>query len=150
MNSVIEALKKYPALAGTAKKEALEKLLAIINVELTVYDEIFGENQRAALRFLADVCKKKIQRESIAPLVVRDIDKLLSIKDDKARKVACMLIGICAPNDCAVKLAAALKNEKTRFVRPSIILALGNTDNPIKYLKNYIIEPGEAAHIEQR
>ena len=62
--------------------------------------------ERAALRFLVDACKKKKYREVIAPLVIRDVDKLLTIEDNKARKVACMLIGICAPNECAEKLFA--------------------------------------------
>lgn len=74
--------------------------------------------------------------------------KLLSIEDNKARKVACMLIGECAPDECAENLVIALKSEKTHFVKPSIILALGNTENPSKYLKNYNIEAGEIKHIE--
>ena len=69
--------------------------------------------------------------------------------DKKARKVACMLIGICAPNECAQKLSDALETEKIRFIRPSIILALGNSDSPEQYLKNYVVEPGEVKHVEE-
>lgn len=148
MNNLIEKLKKYPVLAGTEKKEALEDMMLHAEAEMRIYEEIYGENQRAALRFLVDACKKKKYREVITPLVIRDVDKLLSIEDNKARKVACMLIGICAPNECAQKLFAALETEKTRFVIPSIILALGNSDNPEVYLKNYVVQPGEVKHKE--
>jgi len=148
MNNLIAKLKRYPVLAGTAKKEALEEMLLHTNAEMRIYEEIDGENQRASLRFLVDACKKKRHREAIAPLVIRDVDKLLTLQDNKARKVACMLIGICAPNECAQKLLAALEIEKTRFVKPSIILALGNSDNPEIYLKNYVVEPGEIKHVE--
>ena len=83
------------------------------------------------------------------PIVIRDCAKLLTISDDKARKLAYVLIGICAPNECADKLYTALKKENTRFVRPSIILALGNTDDPKKFLGDYVIEPGEPKHVKE-
>ncbi len=146
--SLIEKLKQYPVLAGTAKKEMLEDILLHANADMRIYEEINGENQRASLRFLVDLCKKKKHREVITPLVIRDVDMLLTIEDNKARKVSCMLIGICAPNECAKKLLDVLKTEKTRFVKPSIILALGNSDNPELYLKNYVVEPGEVKHVE--
>jgi len=147
-SNIIAKLKKYPAMAGAAKKEMLEDMLLQPSAEKRIYKEIDSENQRAALRFLVDVCKKKKYRESITPMVIRDVDKLLSIDDNKARKVACMLIGTCAPNECAQNLLTALETEKTQFIKPSIILALGNSDNPEKYLKNYIIKPGEAKHVD--
>lgn len=147
-NSLIAKLIKYPVLAGSVKKEALEEMLLFIDADKKIYEEIDGENQRASLRFLVDACKKKIHREAITPLVIRDVDKLLTLEDKKARKVACMLIGICAPNECAPNLFAALETEKIRFVKPSIILAIGNSDNPEKYLKNYVVEPGEKKHVD--
>ncbi len=148
-SQIIEKLKKYPVLAGPAKKEALEEMLLQPGADIRIYKEIFGENQRASLRFLVDACKKKKHREEITPLVINDVDKLLAIEDRKARKVAFMLIGICAPNECAEKLLTALEKEKTRFVKPSIILAIGNSDNPEQYLKDYVVEPGELKHVEE-
>lgn len=147
-NSLIDKLKKYPILAGTAKKEMLEEMLLQPSADKRIYKEIFGENQRASLRFLVDACKKKKYRESITPLIINDVDKLLAIEDKKARKIAFMLIGICAPNECAQKLVDALETEKIRFVKPSIILAIGNSDNPEKYLSNYMVDPGEIKHVE--
>lgn len=142
-------LKEYPALAGKQKKEALESLLQFNDAEISAYDEAYGELSRAVLRFLADACRRKKSYKIMKPIVIRDCAKLLSLSDDKARKLAYVLIGICAPNECADKLYTALKKENTRFIRPSIILALGNTDDPKKYLGDYVIEHGEPKHVKE-
>ena len=138
-------LKSY--MEGPDKKRTLETILAEPDAALRVYDMVFGEEQRAALRVLADACRKKRIRETIAPRVVRDIGRLLAIPDDKARKTACILAGVCAPDECAEALAEALRSERIRYVRPSIILALGNTKDPAKYLDGYVVEPGEEKHV---
>lgn len=142
-------VKRYITQAGAKKKRMLEEILEYPNAERRIYDVVYGENQRACLRVLADACKKKQSKLAIKPFVIRDIDKLLGITDDKARKTACMLIGTCAPNECADKLLNALRKEKIRFVRPSIILAIGNTDDPSKYLTDYAVEPGEPKHVRE-
>lgn len=149
-NNVLEDLvKKYISESGMEKKQILERILSIPDSERYIYSMIFGENQRAALRTLADACRKKNSKEAIKPLVIRDADRLLGIEDDKARKTAGALIGLCAPDECAGKLAQALKSEQIRFVRPSLILALGNTSDPAKYLRDYVIEPGEDKHVRE-
>lgn len=142
-------VKSYITQAGAKKKQMLEEILEYQNAERRIFDAVYGESQRACLRVLADACKKKRSRMNIKPFVIRDIDKLLGITDDKARKTACMLIGTCAPDECADKLLNALQKERIRFVRPSIILALGNTDNPSKYLADYVVEPGEPKHVRE-
>lgn len=147
---VIEKLvTAYISENASVKKSIIEQLSEIEAAEKEIYNMIFSANQRAALRLLCDLSKKKKFKEALKPLVIKDADKLLSIPDDKARKNACALIGNCAAEQCADKLAAALKNEKTRFVRPSIILALGNTSEPNKYLKGFCIEPGEEKHMRE-
>lgn len=142
-------VKQYITQAGAKKKQMLEEILDFRNAERHIYGMMFEESQRACLRVLIDACKKKKSKDVVKPFIIRDADKLLCFTDDKARKNASILIGICAPNECAKKLAAALKSEKTRFVRPSIILALGNTKNPSDYLEEYIVEPGEDKHVRQ-
>ena len=144
-----ELVERYPAESGADKKQTLENMLSQDGAERRIYGMVFGDRQRAALRVLADACKKKISKEIIKPSVIADAERLLFIKDDKARKTACILIGLCAPDECAEKLLIALKNEKIRFVRPSIILALGNTAKPGKYLNGYIVEPGEDKHVRE-
>ncbi len=56
-NNLITKLKRYPTLAGTVKKEALEEMLLQPSADKRIYKEIDGENQRASLRFLVDACK---------------------------------------------------------------------------------------------
>ncbi len=134
--------------SGERAKQTMEAILELPNATRRIYGMVFGDNQRAALKALADIAKKKAGKEELKSLVMRDVDALIKIEDDKARKSVYKLIGLCAPDACAVKLAQALKNEKTRYVRPSIILALGNTKTPERFLKNYVIEPGEPKHME--
>ncbi len=140
---------KYMAQSGAEAKQTLEEILAQPDAILNIYGMIQSENRRAALKTLADIAKKKQGKEILMPLVIRDADMLIAIPDDKARKSAYKLIGLCAPDTCADKLSAALENEKTRYVRPSIILALGNSADPARYLGSYMIEPGEQKHLEQ-
>ncbi len=144
-----DLIEKYISSSGTEKKLLMERILTVHDAERKVYSMIFSGNQRAALRTLADACRKKNSREIIRPFVIKDAGRLISIEDDKARKTAAVLIGLCAPDECAEELSQALKNERIRFVRPSIILALGNTSDPAKYLKDHIIEPGEDKHVRE-
>ena len=72
--------------------------------------------QRAALRALADLSRKKNAREEVTSLVVAEADRLIAISDDKARKTAYMLIGLCAPDACADKPCSGAE-ERTDTVR---------------------------------
>jgi predicted RNA methylase len=147
--AIEELVVKYMTAAASEKKRLLERMLETEGSVQSIYALVFCEKQRAALRALADACKRKAPREQIRPLVIRDAERLAAISDDKARKTAFALIGLCAPDECAGILASALKSENIRFVRPSIILALGNTSDPAKYLKGYVIEPGEDKHVRE-
>ena len=142
-------VRAYKTLAGMQKKQALEDILAEEDALNRVYAVVFGDDQRAVLRVLADACRKKRCQDEMRPLIVRDADKLLHIQDDKARKTASIVIGLCAPDACAHQLKEALMREKTRFVRPSMILALGNTESPDIYLSSYAIAPGEDKHVRE-
>ena len=147
--TLVKLINSYMTQSGARAKETLDNILNIKGAALSVYDMVYSQNGRAALKALADIAKKKNGRETLAPLIRRDADKLLSLRDDKARKTAYKLIGICAPDECADKLAQALKAEKTRFARPSAILALGNTTDPARYLLDYKVETGEQKHMEE-
>lgn len=147
-DALVSLMRRYLTESGEKAKQTMEDMLALPNASRRIYGMIAGEDRRAALKALADIAKKKVGKEELTPLIVRDADALMAIDDDKARKSVYKLIGLCAPDACAVKLCQALIKEKTRFVRPSIILALGNTKTPERYLKNYIVEPGEPKHVE--
>ncbi len=141
-------VRRYLTESGEKAKQTMEAMLALPGTPQRIYDMIAGEDQRAAFKALADIAKKKLGQEELTSLVIRDADILMAIDDDKSRKSAYKLIGLCAADACADKLFEALKREKTRFVRPSIILALGNTKTPERYLKNYVVEPGEPKHMQ--
>jgi len=148
-NDMLASLvRRYLTEAGEKAKHTMEAILALPNAPRRIFGMTAGEDQRAALKALADIAKKKVGQEALSSLVAREADKLMAIDDDKARKSAYKLIGLCAPDACAEKLFEALKRENTRFVRPSIILALGNTKEPQRYLKNYVVEPGEPKHMQ--
>jgi 2-polyprenyl-3-methyl-5-hydroxy-6-metoxy-1,4-benzoquinol methylase len=73
----------------------------------------------------------------------------------KLRKNAARLLGaLCFEKDAA-KLAFALQKEQTRFVRPSLILALGSAGGPdaLKALQSYNVPPAsdetEAKHFSE-
>ena len=142
-------LNSYMTQSGDQARQTLEAILAQPNAILRIYVRIFGSEKRAALKALADIARRKSGSETLAPLVIRDIDRLIGIEDDKARKSAFRMIGLCAAEACADKLAQALKMERTRFVRPTIILALGNTRSPGRYLGDYFVEPGDPKHVEE-
>lgn len=141
-------VRRYLTESGEKAKKTMEAMLALPDAPHCVYNMTAGENRRAAFKALADIAKKKLGQEALTPIVISDAEKLMAIDDDKARKSAYKLIGLCAPDACADKLFEALKREKTRFVRPSIILALGNTKKPERYLKNYVVEPGDPKHMQ--
>ncbi len=147
-DALLPLVKRYLTEAGDKAKQTMDAILALPNAPRRIFGMINSDEQRAALRTLTDIAKKKLGKDALEELVVRDADMLLSLDDDKARKSACKLIGLVAPDSCADKLFAALKSEQTRFVRPSIILALGNTKNPMRYLKSYVVEPGDDKHVQ--
>jgi len=139
---------RYAVLAGEEKREALERMRGFDDAERRVWAMVWRANQRAALRALADLCRSEKSCAVMESVVAQEADKLIRLTDAKARKTAYALIGLVAPDACADKLLEALKNEQTQFARPSIILALGNTKDPEKYLKNYVIAPGDPKHME--
>jgi len=83
--------------------------------------------QRAALSFLCRAAKKKAERELIEASLGDHVllHKLLSYPDPKVRKHTARLMGALSRSEDAAVLIDALKNEQTRFVRPSMILSLG-------------------------
>lgn len=149
VDELIALIRRYKTEDGMRARQTLEQIIAMPNAPQRIFELIFSEEQRAALRALADLCRKKAIREEIMEHVIKNADRLITLQDDKARKTAYVLIGLCAPDVCADKLLLALKNEKTRFVRPSIILALGNTQSPASYLSGYVVEPGEPKHVSE-
>lgn len=84
------------------------------------------DGQAAALSALCAAAKAKAAREYIDRTVSRDkLYAALTGADPKARKNAARLVGALEKQVDVPALIDALSREETRFVRPSMILALG-------------------------
>ena len=127
-----------------------EKLVSKADQAIEPALELFiKENNAQACSFLARLAKQKKYRQMIENKLSRGRSELyaaLESGDAKLRKNAARLIGaLSAPCD-ADKLIEALEKEHTRFVRPSIILALGSAggDRAKSYLASYkVAAPGD-------
>lgn len=85
-----------------------------------------GKEPAAALSALVAAAKKQAARKYIDTSFSRDkLYAALQHADPKARKNAARLLGALENRKDAPALIAALKAETTRFVRPSMLLALG-------------------------
>ena len=100
-----------------------------------IQDEILrlqGDDAAGALSALTALAKKKQERLEIdAALGKREaIVALLSSDTPKVRKNAARLLGALCHKEDAAALSAALSTESTKFVIPSILLALGSIGTP--------------------
>lgn len=87
---------------------------------------VSGENPAAALSALVAAAKKEAARKYIDSVLSRDrLYAALQHADPKARKNAARLLGALEHASDAPALIAALSVEAIRFVRPSMLLALG-------------------------
>ena len=85
-----------------------------------------GETPAPALSALVAAAKKEAARRYIDDAFPRDrLYAALAHEDPKARKNAARLIGALENRKDAPQLITALEAEMTRFVRPSMLLALG-------------------------
>ena len=87
---------------------------------------VSGPDSAAALSALVAAAKKEAARKYIDSALSRDrLYAALQHADPKARKNAARLLGALNSRKDAPALIAALNAETTRFVRPSMLLALG-------------------------
>ena len=93
---------------------------------IAAFSAVGGPDAAAALSALTALAKKQAARDFIARELQRDkLFAALSSPDAKTRKNAARLIGALERESDASALIGALSKEETRFVRPSMILALG-------------------------
>lgn len=111
-----------------------------------IQDEILrlqGEDAAGALSTLIALAKKKQERLEIdAALGKREaVVSLLSSDAPKVRKNAARLLGTLCHKEDAAALSDALQAESTKFVIPSILLALGSigTDAAKAALEGYTV-----------
>ncbi len=100
--------------------------------ELSELIDALSDDPVGALSALSAHAKKQAARESIDRLLGDRSNVYAALKSDepKARKNAARLLGELMHGEDAAVLADALKAEQTRFVVPSILLALGSAGGP--------------------
>lgn len=112
-----------------------------------------GGDCAAALSVLAAAAKKKAEREYIEHALHDRAPLYAALASDapKARKNAARLIGALEQQRDVPALAAALAAEQTRFVRPSMILALGMLGGPAaREALSALPEPAAATPEEEK
>ena len=154
MNDILEAVEKTKELAPRDRKA---KLLS--SADKSGISRIFlhlgdaHSDNRALLRALCDLCSGEKLRETIcrnASIYRSRILSQLYSQDAKARKLAAELIGKVGPDLFFKELTAALENELTDFVKPSMILSFGHIceykEDALSFLKKYEVTATEEKH----
>jgi 2-polyprenyl-3-methyl-5-hydroxy-6-metoxy-1,4-benzoquinol methylase len=106
-----------------------EKLMADVYEAFDYAWELYGEGFASACSFLTRCAKKKEFKQRIQKNLTFDrsiLSRALLSDDAKLRKNTARLIGQLQDSADVQPLIEALACEKTLFVRPSIILALGS------------------------
>lgn len=137
-------------------KEEVKKILAQPNGTQTLLKDadsafeaawhLMGEQNAAAVGFLCKAAAKKRIAEEIERLLSKNdtvIFVAMSSEDAKMRKNTVRLIGALKNEGFVPMLIGALEYEEVRFVKPSILLALGacGGDEAREYLESYTVEP---------
>lgn len=136
-----------------AQPNGTEKLNERAESALGAAWELFTEERNAAAcGFLCACAKKKTIRENMAMRLSQDRTPLYAaLKDEasKMRKNAARLCGALANPEDEQALIDALASEDTRYVRPSLILALGaiGGEKASQTLMNYVVEEGDPKHM---
>ena len=135
-----------------------EKLMEQADAAFAPAYELFAEGDPAAAAFLCRCAKKKAFREQLIKALGQERRPLrAALESDvpKLRKNAARLVGeLMDPTDVPF-LIAALKNESQRFVRPSMLLAMGAVGGgeAEAFLNSYVVtpaaDPSEARHVRE-
>ena len=120
--------------------------------------EIFcggGAAAGAACSFLCRCAKRKHFREDLAHKRAQSdpLPQALASSEPKMRKNAARLLGLIGTREDAERVIAALQSEQTRFVIPSLLLALGALGGEAAHaaLLAHAPAPGEDKHaLEER
>ncbi|MBQ9833462.1 MAG: methyltransferase [Clostridia bacterium] len=109
---------------------------------------LMAEGNAAAVGFLCKAAAKKRFAKELERLIEKHdmvIFDCMASEDAKMRKNSARLIGALKNEGFVPMLIGALEYETVRFVRPSIILALGSAggEEAEEFLKQYTVAPAE-------
>ena len=156
--NIIEIIEKTKDSSGRDRKNELIKVADKASISrIFLHLDVPHSDNRALLRALCEISSSAKNIETVTRNTIiyrKKILSLLSSNDPKTRKIVSELIGKTNPDAFLGELISALNNETTDFVKPSMILALGNIkenkDVVLPYLKELKITADEKKHrIEQ-
>ncbi|MGI6664219.1 MAG: TRM11 family SAM-dependent methyltransferase [Christensenellaceae bacterium] len=153
MNDILTLVKETQTLSSKARREALFPYIDNTSLSLLVNHMLAGEDIRLIARALADLATRKQVIETLARLFSirqKEVSALFSAEDAKARKNIAELLGRIDADAFADVLIHAYEKEETEFVKPSIILALGNAKHSktaLAYLQSLDFPATDDKHI---
>ena len=156
MQDIIEAIQKTAEESPRARKQALLALADNAGIGRMFHHLLAGQEARAILRALCDLSTDRACRERIAhyaKIHQEPFTALLFCDDPKLRKNMALLLGRLDASLYAPVLLRAVKEEQTDFVKPSILLALGNakgSPEALLALQNFEIPSGEDKNLREQ
>lgn len=156
MQDFLKVLLRTKELSPKARRDKLLPL-ATNSIISQSFNYIFaGKNSRELMRALVDIAADREKADIIAHYIVINKAKFTEImrgEDAKLKKTTAQLLGKLCPDDFAALMMESLEKESTEFVKPSMILALGNaidTKGVREYLKKYKITVQEDKHRQEQ
>ncbi len=156
MQEYLNAINRTKELAPQARRQRLLPMMTNSVISQSFNYIFAGKNARELMRGLVDASADRDKAEIIAHYIDINSDKFADVMksdDAKLKKSCAQLLGKLRPNEYAALLMDSLTSENTEFVKPSIILALGNADKTAgvqEFLENYQITATEDKHIEEQ
>ena len=157
MQDYLIVLEKARELSPKARRDKLIPL-ATNSIISQSFNYIFAnKNARELMRALVDLSSDKQVSAIVAHYIDINSNKLVLLmenaEDAKLKKSCAQLLGKLRPDEFSQTLMECLSREKTEFVKPSIILALGNAKNSegvYDFLKDYRITAEEKKHVDEQ
>ena len=156
MQQFLRTILNAKELSPKARREKILPL-ATNSVISQTFNYIFaGKNSRELMRALTDLLQDAQKAEIIGHYIdinAQKIPALMESDDAKLKKSTAQLLGKLRPDEYAELLKESLLKEETHYVKPSLILALGNAKNTpwvLEFLNSYEITATEQKHIEEQ
>ncbi len=153
MDDIIALVEKLSESSPKQRRDALKELAGNTGIS-KLFLALKGDNRRPIARALCDLAGLPAAREIIARNMLinkQDILDLMKSTDAKLRKTTAVLIGSTEPEGFASELCDMLLGENTAFVRPSILLAMGNAtahERVKTTLQSYEIPKSDSVHMK--
>ena len=153
---ILQVIEQTKELSGKDRKNALIKIADKSSISrIFLHLALPKSDNRALLRALCDICSTAKTADIVKrnTIIYNDkIKNLLNCNDAKTRKIVSELIGKSDVDLFYTDLVSAINTETTDFVRPSMILALGNSTShktqALDYLKSYKPVSSDIKHLD--